>query len=131
MTSTDGMTTNNLTSNVLWTTSPLSIAFDSSDPNNVAFVANGTVKTSSDFMASNGNTSVTNMSNSGHSYDAMFSAADPNYIYNVAGGNLIEIDLTGGTKTDITSALGFASAAGIEDLGTGSVLAISPTGQLI
>lgn len=130
MTSTDGMTTNNLTSNVLWTTSPLSIAFDSSDPNNVAYIANGTVKTSTDFMATNGNTTVTNMSNSGHSYDAMFSAADPNYIYNVAGGNLIEIDLAGGTKTDITSALGFASAAGIEDLGTGSVLAISSTGQL-
>ena len=128
--STDGFATSALLGGTLWTTSPLSLALDSSDPNNVAFVANGQVKTSTNFMSSNSNTPVTSVSNTGHSYDAMFSAADSNYIYNVAGSKLYEIDLSGGTKTDITSALGFASAAGIEDLGTGSVLAISATGQL-
>ena len=63
-----------------------------------------------------------------HGYDGFISKDDNNLMYYPVAGNLIEVDLLGTSKTDITSSLTITSAAGIEALADGSVYVISYTG---
>ena len=65
-----------------------------------------------------------------HGYDGFISKDDNNLMYYPVGGALIEVDLLGASKTDITSSLTMGTAAGVDALADGRVYVISNTGAI-
>ncbi len=125
--SVDGFSTSSVTSGG---SSSLTLVMDPANKNNTAVIGNGAFLVSTDFFSSNSLVTTNTVSNIGHGFDGFMSTVDTNFIYNVVGGHLFEIDSMNNTKSSITSGLSFSYPATLEGFADGSVYVISRTGQI-
>lgn len=130
--STDGLATaiTGITPSFDAATQP-TLAQDPSNILNTALIANGGLRYTNNSWAAVTQITLPSVSNASHGFDGFMSTNDSTLVYNVySDGKLRELDLTGLTKTDITSSLVMSTPAAIEGFPDGTVYVMSRTGQI-
>jgi len=125
--SVDGMSTVLEATNGMNTGSPI-IALNPVDSTEVAIIGNSTLQRSTNSGASYNNDSLNTINTGSHSTDGFMSDSLTRVGWYVSGGDLIEVDGVGGSKSDITSNLTFINPAGLEVTPAGDFRVISSTG---